>query len=132
MDSSRWHAEPIDWATYAYELLAPRVNVQGRMALLLLLAVIWAFSWYVLFMPSVPGCLLICQASMASLFGHHHPERGSGRKTRARHPTRAAGHPRRHLVARDPDHLEICGALILGARTPRRSERESRRNDAKE
>ncbi|KAJ8999792.1 hypothetical protein HRR94_005488 [Exophiala dermatitidis] len=45
MDSSRWHQEPFDWASQAYQLLAPRVNVKGRMALVMLLAVIWAFSW---------------------------------------------------------------------------------------
>ena len=45
MDSTRWHQEPLDWATYAYHLVAPRVNVRGRMALVLLFAVIWAFSW---------------------------------------------------------------------------------------
>ncbi|EXJ88102.1 hypothetical protein A1O1_05030 [Capronia coronata CBS 617.96] len=45
MDSSRWHQEPFDWASHAYHLLAPRVNVKGRMALVLLVAVIWAFSW---------------------------------------------------------------------------------------
>ncbi|KAI1610167.1 hypothetical protein EDD36DRAFT_317369 [Exophiala viscosa] len=45
MDSSRWHTEPFDWASYAYQLLAPRVHVKGRMALLMLLAVIWAFAW---------------------------------------------------------------------------------------
>ncbi|KIY01970.1 uncharacterized protein Z520_02108 [Fonsecaea multimorphosa CBS 102226] len=45
MDSSRWHQEPLDWAAHAYQLLAPQINVKGRMALLLLLAVIWAFSW---------------------------------------------------------------------------------------
>ncbi|KIX02941.1 uncharacterized protein Z518_06491 [Rhinocladiella mackenziei CBS 650.93] len=47
MDSSRWHLEPVDWAAYAYHLVAPRVNVKGRMALLMLLAVFWAFSWLV-------------------------------------------------------------------------------------
>ena len=45
MDTSRWQQESFDWATYAYQLLAPRVNVKGRMALLLLVAVIWAFGW---------------------------------------------------------------------------------------
>lgn len=44
MESSRWHQQPLEWATYA-NLLAPQVNVRGRMALILLVAVIWAFSW---------------------------------------------------------------------------------------
>lgn len=47
MDSARWPREGFDWALYAYHLLAPRVNVKGRMALLLLVAVIWAFGWQV-------------------------------------------------------------------------------------
>ena len=47
MDSSRWPQEGFDWAAYAYHLLAPKVNVKGRMALFLLVAVIWAFGWYV-------------------------------------------------------------------------------------
>lgn len=55
MDSARWPREGFDWALYAYHLLAPRVNVKGRMALLLLFAVIWAFGWHVdpsVFSPS--------------------------------------------------------------------------------
>lgn len=47
MDSARWPREGFDWALYAYHLLAPRVNVKGRMALLLLVAVMWAFGWQV-------------------------------------------------------------------------------------
>lgn len=47
MDSARWQREGFDWAVYAYHLLAPRVNVKGRMALLQLAAVLWAFGWYI-------------------------------------------------------------------------------------
>ncbi|EXJ55094.1 hypothetical protein A1O7_08019 [Cladophialophora yegresii CBS 114405] len=45
MDSSRWPQESLDWASYAYQHLAPRVNVKGRMALLVLVFVVGAFAW---------------------------------------------------------------------------------------
>lgn len=52
MDSISWQRETLDWAQYAYtklyhHLLAPRLAVKGRMAMFLLLAVIWASAWYV-------------------------------------------------------------------------------------
>ena len=46
MESKVWQGEPMHWAASAYHQLAPRVNVKGRMALILLLAVVWAFGWY--------------------------------------------------------------------------------------
>ncbi|ETN41775.1 uncharacterized protein HMPREF1541_03712 [Cyphellophora europaea CBS 101466] len=46
MDSIAWQKDSLDWAHYAYaHLLAPRLEVKGRMAMFLLLAVIWASAW---------------------------------------------------------------------------------------
>jgi hypothetical protein len=48
MDSSGWRPGSIDWAQYAYQqLLEPRLNVKGRMALFFLVAFLWAISWFV-------------------------------------------------------------------------------------
>lgn len=77
MDKSRWQQESFHWATYAYHLLAPRVNVQGRMALLLLVAVIWAFAWHVSFYTPLSLSLLLTllpQASLARLLRHPNPQ----------------------------------------------------------
>lgn len=52
MDATSWQRESLDWANYVciklyQHLLAPRLAVKGRMAMILLLAVIWASAWYV-------------------------------------------------------------------------------------
>lgn len=52
MDAISWQKESLDWANYVYvklyqHLLAPRLAVKGRMATIILLAVIWASAWYV-------------------------------------------------------------------------------------
>jgi hypothetical protein len=45
MDTAKWPQESLDLAAYAYHNFAPRVNVKGRMALLVLVFVIGAFTW---------------------------------------------------------------------------------------
>ncbi|KAK6373677.1 uncharacterized protein PV06_10302 [Exophiala oligosperma] len=45
MDPSKWHTGSLHWAANTYLLLAPKINVKGRMALLMLVAVVWAFTW---------------------------------------------------------------------------------------
>ena len=48
MESSGWRHNSLDWAQYAYEqLLEPRLNVKGRMAVVFLVAFLWAITWYV-------------------------------------------------------------------------------------
>jgi len=46
MDPTSQQLGPWTWAAYAYQLFAPRVHVRGRMALILLAAVLWAFLWF--------------------------------------------------------------------------------------
>ncbi|KAK5103446.1 hypothetical protein LTS08_002861 [Lithohypha guttulata] len=45
MDSIGGQGDPWTWAAYAYRFLAPTVHVRGRMALLVLAVVLWAFLW---------------------------------------------------------------------------------------
>ncbi|RMZ85600.1 hypothetical protein DV737_g695, partial [Chaetothyriales sp. CBS 132003] len=46
MASSARHQASLHWASYAYQrLLAPQVKVQGRVAIVVLGAVVWAFGW---------------------------------------------------------------------------------------
>jgi hypothetical protein len=46
MESGKWRQESLEWVDYAYQhLLAPQVNVKGRMAIIVLAAVVWAFGW---------------------------------------------------------------------------------------
>ena len=46
MDSTQWQTYSLAWARYAYQqTLQPRLNVKGRMAVVVLCAVIWAFAW---------------------------------------------------------------------------------------
>ena len=50
MDTIAWQRETLQWANYAYvklynHLLAPRLAVKGRLAMILLVAVIWASAW---------------------------------------------------------------------------------------
>lgn len=59
MESTLWHREPYDWAGYAHGFLAPRVNVKGRMALVLLLAVVWAFGWYASYLQQLRDTLTL-------------------------------------------------------------------------
>lgn len=47
MDSIGGQGDPWTWAAYAYRFLAPTVHVRGRMALLVLAVVLWAFLWSV-------------------------------------------------------------------------------------
>ena len=74
MESSGWHQESLDWANYAYQhLLAPQVNVKGRMAIVVLAAVVWAFGWY-----KTPSLQMLpetdvadpFQAPLARILGH--------------------------------------------------------------
>lgn len=46
MDTVKWDDGFADLSMSIYRLLAPRVNVKGRMALILFLAVVWAFGWF--------------------------------------------------------------------------------------
>lgn len=39
--------DPWSWAAQAHHLVAPRVYVKGRMALIVLAVVLWAFLWLV-------------------------------------------------------------------------------------
>lgn len=62
MESISWQTETLEWASYAYfklydHLLAPRLAVKGRLAMILLLAVIWASTWYVLTSPDAPSMI---------------------------------------------------------------------------
>ena len=41
--------DPWTWAAHAHHLVAPRVHVNGYMALIVLAVVLSAFSWYVAF-----------------------------------------------------------------------------------
>ncbi|RMZ88577.1 hypothetical protein DV736_g4201, partial [Chaetothyriales sp. CBS 134916] len=46
MASGAWHQESLHWANYAYQhLLAPQVKMQGRIAIVVLCGVVWAFGW---------------------------------------------------------------------------------------
>ncbi|RMD45066.1 hypothetical protein DV735_g198, partial [Chaetothyriales sp. CBS 134920] len=46
MAPSAWHHDSLHWAGYVYQhLLAPQVKVQGRIAIIVLCAVVWAFGW---------------------------------------------------------------------------------------
>ncbi|KPI38989.1 uncharacterized protein AB675_4661 [Cyphellophora attinorum] len=46
MDSLDWQRDSVDWVNYAYRgFIAPRLEVTGRMAMLVLAAVVWAFAW---------------------------------------------------------------------------------------
>jgi hypothetical protein len=50
MDTIAWQKETLEWVNYAYfkvynHLLAPRLAVKGRLAMILLVAVIWASAW---------------------------------------------------------------------------------------
>lgn len=48
MEHIDWQKDSLDWVNYAYRgFVAPQLEVKGRMAMLLLLAVIWASAWYV-------------------------------------------------------------------------------------
>lgn len=39
--------KPWTWAAYAHQLVAPQVHVNGRMALVVAIVVLWAFLWLV-------------------------------------------------------------------------------------